>query len=104
MGGRPDVRQQLLFSQEFQSTPPRGGATIVGGALAATEQVSIHAPTWGGDPAAPRRVALKLQAVSIHAPTWGGDAVEKRDAAHVYKFQSTPPRGGATAEARPTIA
>ena len=34
---------------EFQSTPPRGGATIINAFGAARVYISIHAPARGGD-------------------------------------------------------
>ena len=79
----------------FQSTPPRGGATI-GGVLPFKRLIiSIHAPARGGDAAAPpappwgcyfnprpreggRREAteglLAAVRISIHAPARGGDS------------------------------
>ena len=59
----------------FQSTPPRGGATIVWFSTGDTMLVSIHAPTWGGD-----KLDFRI--------AWR------------RKFQSTPPRGGATSGQR----
>jgi len=107
----------------FQSTPPRGGATPPGSSRPCQYGVSIHAPTWGGDPdGVPPMATMTLfqstPPVSIHAPTWGGDSicspfqltrksfnprphvggrrrVEVRGEI-VCPFQSTPPRGGAT--------
>ena len=52
-------------------------------------------PREGGRPRALWRSRRHL-GISIHAPARGGDAVEVNFSTYPEKFQSTPPRGGAT--------
>ena len=63
--------------------------------ISVADDVSIHAPTWGGD-RLNGSMAWKNISVSIHAPTWGGDDDMIYDSQPDHLFQSTPPRGGAT--------
>ena len=79
---------------EFQSTPPRGGATAMEDNKPADTWISIHAPARGGDAA----YQLKIDAleISIHAPARGGRHISCGQIFHIKEFQSTPPRGGAT--------
>ena len=93
-GGATPINVFVQMDGLFQSTPPRGGATKKKGALLAGIYVSIHAPARGGDP---MKIKLKSDiVVSIHAPARGGDCFYSRDWFCAHRFQSTPPRGGAT--------
>ena len=83
----------LFFSQlsQFQSTHPRG-VRLKHNIMPRSEEISIHAPTWGAthrpvtsavvlplfQSTHPRGVRLRLrvglqppEVISIHAPTWG---------------------------------
>ena len=66
------TEDELAQANEFQSTPPRGGATDVRLADTSNTYISIHAPARGGD-------LLHFDALLANVA-----------------FQSTPPRGGAT--------
>ena len=48
-GGDLQVWQERLTLAEFQSTPPRGGATVMKRAMYQDLFISIHAPARGGD-------------------------------------------------------
>ena len=78
-------------SDQFQSTPPRGGRQILGGDRDAGICVSIHAPARGAtsitdDP-------FRIPPVSIHAPARGATCSSDYACGDCV-FQSTPPRGG----------
>ena len=92
-GGR---RGQIDYTSEqyaFQSTPPRGGATAFESWIVNMLAISIHAPARGGDDGLLGMVTFAI--ISIHAPARGGDIARARRAS-IDRFQSTPPRGGAT--------
>ena len=70
VGGDVYLDQLVTSYQEFQSTPPRGGATILTREIESAIDVSIHAPAWGATP-------------SNSAAASSGDG-----------FNPRPPRGG----------
>ena len=102
----------------FQSTLPRGGATVCREQLHRQGGISIHAPTGGSDHN--REHGKKGKTISIHAPTGGSDREYAESITKTYdfnprshggerqpianvpdsrpRFQSTLPRGGATQE------
>ena len=61
----------LLSTLRFQSTPPRGGATMATFPIPVCSHISIHAPARGGDQLYPH--AVFVGDISIHAPARGGD-------------------------------
>ena len=71
-GGRRFYLKQKSQPPRFQSTPPRGGATVA---------------VDGG---------VQVILISIHAPARGGDTAASMHFVKYSSFQSTPPRGGAT--------
>ena len=79
----------------FQSTPPRGGATVVWFSNGDTMLVSIHAPTWGGDGGPAKCAASEIDGFNPR-PHVGGRQSDCLLVHLVLRFQSTPPRGGAT--------
>ena len=114
-GGRQAVQNDDAYYEEFQSTPPARGATIVPCVLEQNEFISIHAPREGGDPLSapwmrgrshfnprpprggrPPRLngLLHVLPISIHAPCEGGDTLPSVDTVSSYNFNPRPPRGG----------
>ena|GEM_PF-1761895 len=118
-GGRLVLCQPVFVYWQFQSTPPRGGATrssatcpprsrhfnprpreggrlVVRGARRVHIAISIHAPARGGDvfsfPIFPRSVHFNPR------PREGGRRASPGSAGSSKTFQSTPPRGGATGQ------
>ena len=81
----------MLTSSKFQSTRPRGARLEALDNTTFTEQVSIHAPTWGATVLAYKPGVHRH--VSIHAPTWGATTDVSLPDADVMVFQSTRPRG-----------
>ena len=59
-------------------------------------EISIHAPARGGDHIL--GYEYRYVVISIHAPARGGDMAEQDGGVETNVFQSTPPRGGATAK------
>ena len=90
-GGRRPLVLREISIDEFQSTPPRGGATAMEDNKPADTWISIHAPARGGVAA----YQLKIDAleISIHAPARGGRHISCGQIFHIKEFQSTPPRG-----------
>ena len=93
-GGRRTADAEILIGQEFQSTPPARGATIVIQKHRFLPRISIHAPREGGD----RELGVENGAfqISIHAPREGGDLRTADGVSPPVGFQSTPPARGAT--------
>ena len=79
---------------EFQSTLPARGATNVSARRDHCNQISIHAPRTGSDPAdfCPADAAN----ISIHAPRTGSDNQLHAGDGGAARFQSTLPARGAT--------
>ena len=48
-GGRHDLEEYAKANNIFQSTPPRGGATLPDAEVSFLTGISIHAPARGGD-------------------------------------------------------
>ena len=48
-GGRPIPARASSAASQFQSTPPRGGATLPDAEVSFLTGISIHAPARGGD-------------------------------------------------------
>ena len=77
--GATAVSGAELCERLFQSTPPRGGATVAFRLQNNENNISIHAPREGGDPIIPAECDRSLIApgniapISIHAPREGGD-------------------------------
>ena len=97
-GGDPDGTSIDFITTEFQSTPPRGGATDKDGDIIASAGISIHAPARGGDRAL--HGVLRAVNISIHAPARGGDDVEARDLHRVDISIHAPARGGDSKDAQ----
>ena len=115
-GGDPLNPPFLTLSKPFQLTPPCGGATIVELACIRAEIVSTHAPVWGGDSTPTYRsepdtsfnsrprvggrrrippVRHIIQSFNSRPRVGGRQVLCVRDY-NGFKFQLTPPCGGAT--------
>ena len=113
-GARPAPFRAEQHLKVFQSTRPRGGATVVSAGLVTDAYVSIHAPTRGRDilrsgqfvcqfvfqSTRPRGGATPADsmldatfAVSIHAPTRGRDHQNLSIPATVQVSIHAPTRG-----------
>ena len=91
-GGRRPLVLREISIDEFQSTPPRGGATAMEDNKPADTWISIHAPARGGDAA----YQLKIDAleISIHAPARGGDTSAADRSFTSRNFNPRPREGG----------
>ena len=79
----------------FQSTRPRGGATLEQHVGAELGGVSIHAPTGGRDTRATPSTSSPARFQSTR-PRGGATWLSLRQSMISARFQSTRPRGGAT--------
>ena len=61
------------------------------------EDISIHAPLAGGDPAC-EDSGSRTTAISIHAPLAGGDRTGTPSTPGASDFNPRPPRGGRRAD------
>ena len=116
-GVRQTQQNIIRMGYEFQSTHPRGvrrpcrhilrsimpnfnprthvGCDRKNGKRAQSNEISIHAPTWGATESS--ELLEPLCAISIHAPTWGATLYTLAGFGQ-YVFQSTHPRGVRPAE------
>ena len=111
MGSDSLTRHEYTPNFEFQSTLPHGERHPSLAGILHTEDVSIHAPTWGATfiesegldfcefqstlPHGERpdlRIVESLVGVSIHAPTWGATPWRSYKN-YLFPFQSTLPHG-----------
>ena len=97
-GGRPIHSPMSVQWSGFQSTPPRGGATVLRGARRTHIAISIHAPARGGDHKGGIFAVLEL--ISIHAPARGGDAQTQTLASFQDISIHAPARGGDSKDAQ----
>ena len=79
-------------TEQFQSTPPARGATMLIAAFQMVADISIHAPREGGD-GTPYIIHATVE-ISIHAPREGGDQTMGKPRVLTSYFNPRPPRGG----------
>ena len=91
-GGRHDLEEYAKANNIFQSTPPRGGATLPDAEVSFLTGISIHAPARGGDQRG-WSTAVRI-AISIHAPARGGDIIRKEYCTWLLYFNPRPREGG----------
>ena len=95
-GGRLPKFLVTLIKKLFQSTPPRGGGDPSAFSPYHLLRISIHAPARGGDR---RQHTVSRRFLHFNPrPREGGRLISASIILAIFRFQSTPPRGGATAK------
>ena len=72
MGGATKNREQIAELNEFLSTLPMGGATVLINSFGLSDYISIHAPHGGSDVSSTFHCIYSI--ISIHAPHGGSDS------------------------------
>ena len=102
-GERPALYISGERREQFQSTPPAWGATIIGQSILHYMRISIHAPRMGSDSVFDIRRSITFN-ISIHAPRMGSDNRGRASKSTRACISIHAPAWGATRPPRPVKA